>query len=123
MTTNMDVQRQKILTMIKNEIKVALNGYVTKDDLKAASRDYGIAIDRVIDYIDYRLEPVDEFMREFREFKDQMLKSMDFLVGAYQKLTDEHTVAFEQYSRLDGKLEDYEVRIKLLENKRRKKPS
>ena len=79
--------------------------------------------DRLFTYLDYRLEPLEESKREFKDFKDSVLKSLDFLVGAYKKFEDEYTVGFKQYSRLDGKLEDHEVRIKLLENKRRKKPS
>lgn len=116
MITDQDIRKLKKVFVTKEDLRTSLTSFVTKEEHKAST-------DRLIKYIDYRLEPLEEFKREFKDFKDSVLKSLDFLVRAYQKLTDEHTVAFEQYSRLDGKVEDHEVRIKLLEDKRRKKPS
>lgn len=92
------------------DIKKLKETFVTKDEYKAS-------IDRIIKYIDYRLEPLDELIRGFREFQEQMSKTMDFLVGAYQKLTDEHIVAGEQYSRLNRGLQNHEARITSLEKK------
>ena len=92
------------------DIEKLTETFITKEEHKAS-------IDRIIKYIDYRLEPLDELIREFREFKEQMSKTMDFLVGVYQKLTDEHIVAAEQYSRTNRIVENHETRITSLEKK------
>jgi len=83
--------------------------FVTKEELKTS-------IDRVINYIDYRLEPLEEFKLDFKEFKEQVLKSLNFLVGAYKRLDEERVVAFKQF-------DNHETRIELLESKSPKKPS
>lgn len=93
-----------------DDIKKLKKTFVTKEELQTS-------IDRVIKYIDYRLEPLEELRREFKEFKDQILKSIDFLVGGFKRLDEERIVASEQHFRIKSNVEDHEIRITSLEKK------
>lgn len=70
-------------------------------------------------YLDYKIETTkkesEEFKREFRNFKDSVLKSLDWLVGAFTKFEAEHTILTEQNGRANGKLDNHETRISHLE--------
>lgn len=72
-------------------------------------------IDTLMKYIDFKLEPIEEFRKEFTDFKERVLKTLDWLVGTYQKFDEEHTVSSEQYSRMTDKVENHEKRIATLE--------
>lgn len=70
-------------------------------------------------YLDYKIETArkesEQFIKEFHDFKDSVLKSLDWLVGAFKKFDEEHTVASEQFTRLDDKVGNHEKRIMTLE--------
>lgn len=74
-------------------------------------------IDRVIDYIDERLKPFEEMRKEFAEFKDRVLTALDWLIGAFKKFEEEHTILTGKYSEVSQRLNDHENRISALEKK------
>ncbi|MEO6509046.1 MAG: hypothetical protein ABIO02_03760 [Patescibacteria group bacterium] len=72
-------------------------------------------------YFEYRLDKVESELKEFKEemykFKDSVLKSLDWLVGAFQKFDEEYTVAHVQYKRVTETLEDHDNRITICEDR------
>ena len=87
------------------------NNLVTEDYLNKKT-------DAIIEYIDYRLNPIEKFREEFTSFKNQVLKSLDWLVGAFKKFSEEHTVLSESHTRTQDTLDNHEGRIKTLESRR-----
>lgn len=92
---------------MKTPVKHNLNSYATKQDLLATEDRLDQKIDKRIDgvikYIDYKLELVDEFKKEFVDFKDRVMKTLDWLVGAFKKFDEEHTVMAEQIRKIADK--------------------
>lgn len=93
--------------------------FVTKEDLKNAFTDsesgLNKRIDRVIDSIDYKFNKLDKLHKDFSEFKESITKRLDWLVGAFKKFDEEHTVLSHQNERATKQLENHETRIKILE--------
>ncbi len=93
--------------------------FVTKEDLKNAFTDsesgLNKRIDRVIDSIDYKFNKLDKLHEDFNEFKEFVTKTLDWLVGAFKKFNEEHTVLSHQNLRTTKQLENHETRIKTLE--------
>jgi predicted nuclease with TOPRIM domain len=69
------------------------NIFVTKEELKATQR-----------YLEYKIDAVATELKQFKEemykFKDSVLKSLDWLVGAFQKFDEEYLVSNVQYKRV-----------------------
>ena len=86
------------------------NNLATKQDLKS-----------VENYLDYKIEDAktkaEEFRKEFIIFKDHVYKSLDWLVGAFKKFDEEHTVLSHKNVELSDTIENHESRIKTLEKK------
>ncbi len=97
MITDTDVRKLKTL-------------FATKQDLKSTEN-----------YLNYKIESLEkkteDFKKEFTEFKDSVLKSLDWLVGAFTKFSEDHTVLTEQNGRLHKKLDNHEDRIISLEQR------
>lgn len=106
MITNYDIKKMKAV-------------FATKDDLKSfATQEYvDKRFDRLFLYLDNRFEPLEEMKKDFDKFKDKVFISLDWLVNAFKKFDDEHTVLSEQNKRTNGKLEDHEERIISLERR------
>ncbi len=72
-------------------------------------------------YLNYKIEALSnelkEFKNEFIEFKDYVTKTLDWLVSAFKKFDEEHTVFSEKSMRISTKLDNHESRIKTLEKK------
>lgn len=52
-----------------------------------------------------------------KEDLNNVMKTLDWLVGKVQNLSDELKIGFGQYRRLDDQLRDHDKRIKTLETK------
>ena len=74
--------------------------------------------DRLFLYLDNRFEPLEEMKKDFDKFKDKVFISLDWLINAFKKFDDEHTVLSEQSERTNHKLENHEKRIGNLEQQR-----
>ena len=92
------------------DVKKLKTIFSTKEDLKGTEN-----------YLNYKIDTlekkVDDFKVEFTGFKDSVLKSLDWLVGAFKKFEEEHTVLTEQNKRANGKLDNHEKRIFSLEQR------
>jgi len=69
---------------------------------------------KIIDYVDMRFKSVDEKLEKVDkklEMLDSILKTLDWLAKDHKDLKDEHTVQFEQYRRLDGRVTTLEKRV------------
>lgn len=99
------------------DVKKLEKTFATKKDLKDSESRLNKRIDRLSEDIDYKLEPLFEFKEEMANFKDSVLKSLDWLVGAFKKFEEEHTVLTAQNKRTNGKLDNHEARIVSLEQR------
>lgn len=108
MITDADVKKLKIIFTTKKDLKKT--ELLLKRDLKSTEN-----------YLNYKIDTlekkVDDFKEEFIGFKDSVLKSLDWLVGAFKKFDEEHTVLSEQNKRTNGKLDNHEKRIFSLEQR------
>ena len=108
MITNADIKRMKQVFVTKEDLK---------KDLKSSEIRLDRKIDRVMKYIDFKLEPIGEFKTEFIDFKERVFKTLDWLVGAFKKFDEELTVSNHRYINIGDKVENHEIRIKNLEQR------
>jgi len=87
-----------------------INQYVTKTFLKKELRSLDYKIDSI-------KKELDNFKQEFNDFKDKTLTNLDWLVGAFKKFDEEHTVLTGNYSQINVQLDNHESRIQVLESK------
>lgn len=96
--------------MRKQRKKKQVNNLVTKNDLKRTER-----------YLEYKIEvdkaEAKKFREEFVKFKNYVYDKLDWLVGAFQKFNEEHTILSGKYSEVNEKLDNHENRISVLEKK------
>ena len=71
----------------------------------------------LIKHLDARFAPLEAMAKDYYEFKDQVLKTLDWLVGAFKKFDEEHTVLTDSHSNIQQKVDTHEKRITLLETK------
>ena len=64
--------------------------------------------------MDFKNEMTD-FKNEMGKFRDQTYKTLDWLVGAFKKFDEEHTILSGKYSTINIKLDNHEERITTLE--------
>ncbi len=100
MITDADVTKLKKVFVTKS--------YFTKELKRLDRRFDGLKM-----YIDLRLEP----LNGLGEFKESVLKTLDWLVGAFKKFDEEHTILAGRYGEINMKIENHESRIGLLEKK------
>jgi len=106
--------------MKKKSIKQnASNDLVAKKDLRKSlaqteERLYN-RIDRVLKYIDFKINPFEEMRRDFYDFKNKLLDRLDWLIGKYQKFENEYTIQAEQNRRIIDRVENHEERINIIE--------
>ena len=93
--------------------------FTTKDDLKAfATKEYvDKRFERLFKYLDHRFEPLDKLIKGFDELKNKISTNLDFLMGKYTKLDEEHTVLTAQSNRTNDKIDVHEERISSLEQR------
>lgn len=104
--------------MITDEdVKKLEKTFATKKDLKDSESRLNKRIDRMTKYINFELEPVNDFKKEFNDFKDKVFDKLDWLIGKYKKFEEEHTVLIVQNKRTNSKLDNHEVRIVSLEQR------
>lgn len=95
MLTNTDIKKLKTI-------------FATKEELKTTER----YLTHKFDALEIR---VNEFYNEFKEFKDSVLKTLDWLVGAFKKFDEEHAILSERYLSINKTIENHEDRITKLE--------
>ena len=77
-------------------MKKTTNGLATKKDLKETEERLDKKINAVKNYFDFQLEPIHEFVKEFKEFKNNIFDKLDWLIGRYRKFDEELAVKTEQ---------------------------
>lgn len=109
----------KLRKEMKNDLRKEIKGVRT--DMQSLGKGLRQEIKGVQHYLDYKIEmykkEVDEFKKEFIDFKDKVLTNLDWLVGAFKKFDEEHIVLSGNYSDINVKLDDHGSRITLLESK------
>ena len=115
MITDTDIKKMKKVFTTKDDLK----SFITKDDSKFfATKDYvDKRFERLFKYLGHLFEPLDKLIKGFDELKDKISTNLDFLMGKYTKLDEEHTVLTEQNKRTNGKLANHEERISILEQR------
>ena len=105
--------------------------FVTKSEFN----DFKTGVDKRFEKVDKRLELVykrlellensvlhlskelSDFKNEMREFRDQTYKTLDWLVGAFKKFDEEHTILSARYSTINKTIDNHENRITSLEKR------
>src|SRR3989338_9320627 len=105
MITDADIKKMKKVFVTKSDLK----SFATKDDLKAfATQEYvDKRFERLFKYLDHRFEPLDKLVKGFDELNNRISTNLDWLMGKYTKLDDEHMVATEQTNRVNVKLDNH----------------
>ena len=99
------------------DVKKLEKTFATKKDLKDTELRLNTRIDRMTKYVDFELEPVNDFKKEFKDFKNKVFDKLDWLIGKYNKFEAEHTVLTEQNNRTNNKINNHEERILSLEQR------
>lgn len=88
--------------------------FVTKEELK-------LEIDRANNYTEKLFmalsKDLSDFKNEMREFRDSTAKTLDWLVGAFKKFDEEHSILTARYSTIGKTIDNHELRITNLEKK------
>lgn len=115
MITDADVKKLEKTFVTKKYFDDKLD--VAKRDLKDTELRLNKRIDRVTKYVNFEIEPVTDFKKEFKDFKNKVFDKLDWLIGKYNKFEDEHNVLSEQNTRTNNKLDNHEDRIVNLEQR------
>lgn len=99
------------------DVKKLEKTFATKNDLKESEGRLNKRIDRMTKYVDFEIEPVTDFKKEFKDFKNKVFDKLDWLIGKYNKFEAEHTVLTEQNNRTNDKIDVHEERISGLEQR------
>lgn len=70
---------------------------------------------RIKSYLDFRLKPLEEMMEDYYKWKDHVNKTLDWLVGAYQKFEEKYDFVSSKQVDTQNRLENHEGRIMTLE--------
>jgi DNA-binding ferritin-like protein len=62
-------------------------------------------------YIDIKVNPLEKELEVNRDFREQVLKTLDWLVGAFKKFDEEHTLLSGKYSGIQDRIDDHEERL------------
>ncbi len=81
---------------------------------------------KIIDYIDLRIEEVKQSLtgeinslrKDFEDFKNNVYDKLDWLISQYKKLDEERDVIIYRQEKINERLDDHEVRISRLENRK-----
>lgn len=69
------------------------NDLVTKGYLEEVLEEkFNQFFNRIIVYIDFKIKPLEEMSVDYYKFKDHVNKTLDWLVGAYQKFDEEYLI-------------------------------
>ncbi|MEK7633442.1 MAG: hypothetical protein AAB437_01210 [Patescibacteria group bacterium] len=115
MITDTDVKKLKAVFVTKKDLKNTEHVFDKK--LQETEERLNKRIDRGTEYINFHLEPLQQFKKDFEDFKNKMFDRFDWLFGKYKKFEDEHVVLTEQTNRVNGKLDNHEERIISLEQR------
>lgn len=99
------------------DVKKLEKTFATKNDLKESEWRLNKRIDRMTKYVDFEIEPVTDFKKEFKDFKNKVFDKLDWLIGKYNKFEEEHLVLTEQNERTNDKIDNHEKRIFSLEQR------
>lgn len=98
---------------MKKSIKLS-DEYVTKKYLDERFEKFTKSL---MMYLDSRFAPLEAMAKDYYEFKDRVLTTLDWLVGAFKKFDEEHTVLTDSYSAINQKVENHETRLVVIEDK------
>jgi ABC-type molybdenum transport system ATPase subunit/photorepair protein PhrA len=105
MITEKDIQKIED-SLEKNFRKI----FATKDELKATES-----------YLEYKIGTVSAELKEFKEemykFRDSVLTTLDWLVGAFQKFEQEYLISNVQYKRTSEILDQHDKRLLICQDK------
>jgi archaellum component FlaC len=99
------------------------NELVTKGFLKSYLREaLEDLADRLIKYIDYKVKPFEEMSQDYKDFKNQTFKNLDWLATQYEKFGDKYDYVTSKFIDLEDRYNNHERRISSMElNEIRKK--
>jgi hypothetical protein len=113
---------RKTETSLREDLKKTESGL--KEDLRKTEASLREDLRKTENYLDTKIEMLKNELlllkKEFGEFKNYVYDKLDWLVGAFQKFDEEHTILSGRYSQVREKLDNHdnhEERISALEKK------
>lgn len=100
-----------------NDIKKLVKTFVTKKDFNEFKTNTNKRFDLLDQRVTQLSQEFKEFREEMRDFREQTYKTLDWLVGAFKKFDEEHTILSTRYSTISKTIDNHEDRISLLEKK------
>lgn len=104
--------------MKNQQKKVQLSDLATKQDVKMLKNDIKDLkdSDSLQNFqINSLVHTFKEFRKEFDDFKEEVIKNLDWLVGAFKKFDEEHTILTQRNIETTDRLDNHETRITVLE--------
>ena len=106
--------------------KIIQDDAATKGDMEDLSRDLSLEIketekrlnhriDIVMEYIDFKLKPMEEMRQDYYDFKDKILVRLDWLIHGFQRLDQELTILNKYVKDSHDRIENHEARLVRLE--------
>src|SRR3990167_1977497 len=96
------------------DIKKLKKIFATKIELKEEIEKSNLYTERLFMALSKDLS---DFKNEMREFRDRTNKTLDWLVGAFKKFDEEHSILTARYSTIGKTIDNHETRITVLEKK------
>ncbi|OGK31204.1 hypothetical protein A3F29_01775 [Candidatus Roizmanbacteria bacterium RIFCSPHIGHO2_12_FULL_33_9] len=107
---------------IKKIKKELVKDFITKKEFLQFTNEnnnFKLGVNKRFELLEYRVAQLTkefkEFRDEMREFREQTYKSLDWLVGAFKKFDEEHTILSTRYSTINKTIDNHENRITSLE--------
>ncbi len=98
----------------KNPVDKIVTNKFLKEHLDEVFEKYFV---KIKEYIDFKVKPLEDMSIDYYTFKDHVTKTLDWLVGAYQKFDEEYIIMASTHSKMQDILENHEKRIVIIENK------
>ncbi|KKQ01975.1 MAG: hypothetical protein US11_C0002G0034 [Candidatus Roizmanbacteria bacterium GW2011_GWA2_36_23] len=107
---------KKDVLSVKNDVRLL------KKDINTLEQKFDKRLTSTGNFLNFRFNSLQDelksFKREFIDFKDRVLTNLDWLVGAFKKFDEEHTILTGKYGQVNEQLDNHESRIKVLEKKK-----
>lgn len=89
-------------------MKIKKDALVTKGYLdEVLDSRFNEFFNRLVEYLDFRLEPLEEEAKKSAKFRKFTTDKLDWLVGKYTKFEEEHMILTHQQIELNKKLETH----------------
>ena len=79
--------------------KYSTSGLATKKDVKESENRLNQRIDRMQQYIDFKLKPAEDMSKDYQQFKNKVFDRFDWIISKLQKFEQEFIIQNEMISK------------------------